>query len=339
MIKFAKNLKSCLALAILFQLAYFSNTSVVKAEGLVPVPQIEVSSTVYNFGKVKEGSVVEHKFKIENNGAADLKIEKVHSSCGCTAAVLDSEVIKPSDKTDLKVTFDTAGFQGNKIKTVRIYTNDPKQSSVIFSLQGKVESDFELSLSKVSFGEVFKGQVKELRFKVNSNSGYKILEANTRSQYLDVTLNPTNNSLVNVKLRDSIPIGLFHERIALKTDSPQNPVINVPVEAKIIGDLQLEPDTISFGLVDKQGSFVEEKLLVKNNSKKKISITALKADTDKVSAQITKKGNDGSFEITVRLSTTINGTVKNVLQVLTDNSDQQQQILEIPIYGIINKKN
>ena len=64
------------------------------------------------------------------NGDAPLKIEHIHTACGCTAAVLDSDTILPQQKTELRVTFDTTGFQGAKVKTVRVYTNDPKLSSL-----------------------------------------------------------------------------------------------------------------------------------------------------------------------------------------------------------------
>ena len=43
-------------------------------------PKIAAKNTDFNFGKVKEGEVVEHVFKIQNKGGAELKIEKATGS-------------------------------------------------------------------------------------------------------------------------------------------------------------------------------------------------------------------------------------------------------------------
>jgi len=43
-------------------------------------PKIVAIEAAFDFGKVKQGQVVEHVFKIKNEGAAELKIEKAHGS-------------------------------------------------------------------------------------------------------------------------------------------------------------------------------------------------------------------------------------------------------------------
>ena len=49
-------------------------------------PEIAVEEKSYDFGKVKEGTNVEHVFKIKNAGESEPVIERVRSSCGCTVA-------------------------------------------------------------------------------------------------------------------------------------------------------------------------------------------------------------------------------------------------------------
>ena len=43
-----------------------------------------------------------------NNGEGDLEIKRVKSSCGCTAAMLESKLLKPNEKSALKIEFDTS---------------------------------------------------------------------------------------------------------------------------------------------------------------------------------------------------------------------------------------
>ena len=43
-------------------------------------PKIAAKKPDFNFGKVKQGEIVEHIFKIQNQGDAELKIEKAKGS-------------------------------------------------------------------------------------------------------------------------------------------------------------------------------------------------------------------------------------------------------------------
>ena len=47
---------------------------------------------------------MEKEFLIRNHGRADLVIESVVSTCGCTAALTDSKTVKPGGSTPLRVT-------------------------------------------------------------------------------------------------------------------------------------------------------------------------------------------------------------------------------------------
>ncbi len=48
-------------------------------------PRIVVPNRVFDFGKVKEGTVVSHSFIIENSGDSVLTLRDVRSDCGCAA--------------------------------------------------------------------------------------------------------------------------------------------------------------------------------------------------------------------------------------------------------------
>jgi hypothetical protein len=88
-------------------------------------PKVHFDATTYNFGEIKEGSVVEHSYIIENHGKGDLIIHRTKASCGCTVAELEKTIIKPGEQTFLKVKFDSHGMSGFMSKAVTFICNDP----------------------------------------------------------------------------------------------------------------------------------------------------------------------------------------------------------------------
>ena len=55
-------------------------------------PRIVFQEALHDFGTVEQGDQVNHLFKFTNQGTRNLRIESVKTSCGCTAAVISSEV-------------------------------------------------------------------------------------------------------------------------------------------------------------------------------------------------------------------------------------------------------
>jgi len=102
-------------------------------------PSIEFKETNYDFGTVTEGDKVTHVFKFRNSGEGMvLTIKKVQPTCGCTAALLTSDVIAPGGKGEVKITFNSRGFHGKVKKTIRVKSDDPAKPLVQLHLTGEV---------------------------------------------------------------------------------------------------------------------------------------------------------------------------------------------------------
>lgn len=106
---------------------------------LLSGPRIQVDETVHDFGVVREGQPAVHVFLIRNTGDQDLEIRNVRTSCGCTAALLSDRVVPPGGEARLKVTYRTRGRPGPFRKTVTLFTNDPKVSTVQLLIRGEVK--------------------------------------------------------------------------------------------------------------------------------------------------------------------------------------------------------
>jgi hypothetical protein len=108
------------------------------ASALGEGPALQVEKPRYDFGSVTEGDKVKHVFTVTNTGKAPLVIERVSTSCGCTAAVLQDKTVAPGGKTEIKVELDTTNRKGKQHKTATILSNDPKSPSTRLDIEGEV---------------------------------------------------------------------------------------------------------------------------------------------------------------------------------------------------------
>jgi len=107
----------------------------------VDLPVIELPSESHDFGRVPKQPDVAHVFAVQNTGTADLVIQNLVTSCGCTTAQLSSSGIPPGQRADLTVVFDPDFHptEGEVVRLVWFATNDPTQPWVEIRLAAEVE--------------------------------------------------------------------------------------------------------------------------------------------------------------------------------------------------------
>ena len=108
-------------------------------ESVVSNASFQWESTLYNFGSIKQGDVVNHTFKFTNSGTGPLQIQSTSTTCGCTVPEHTKEPIPPGGTGEVVVRFDSKGKsdQQNPVITVVANTN-PKQTRL--NLRGFVEA-------------------------------------------------------------------------------------------------------------------------------------------------------------------------------------------------------
>lgn len=109
----------------------------VSASGKGEGPIVRFDTTVWDFGRITEGEVVEHEFRISNAGRGHLLIAAVHTDCGCTVADYPREPIEPGVVKSIKVRFDSEGRRGRVYKQVRVVTNAVPSTHVLV-IRGEV---------------------------------------------------------------------------------------------------------------------------------------------------------------------------------------------------------
>jgi hypothetical protein len=121
-------------------------------------PDLQVETPTFNFGEIYQGDKVPHVFEFTNQGEDPLIIDRVRSSCGCTAVLVSEKNIPPGGKGELKANFDSARFRGNISKTIYIYSNDPVRPTMQLHIKGSVKEIVAVEPLQINFGKVEAGK-------------------------------------------------------------------------------------------------------------------------------------------------------------------------------------
>ena len=107
------------------------------AQAAGPLTSLALSEDAYNFGDIKKGESVEHKYEVTNTGTNPLIISSVKPGCGCTAPDYTKEPILPGKKGTITLKFDSSNFDGPIQKQAEVYANVEK-APIVISFTGNV---------------------------------------------------------------------------------------------------------------------------------------------------------------------------------------------------------
>lgn len=93
------------------------------AQSIEKQADISFDTLIHDFGTIIEGEMVVCYFDYENRGKGDLVIASVTATCGCTTPDWSKEPLKPGERGQLKVVFDTHGRLGSQLKGVTVVSN------------------------------------------------------------------------------------------------------------------------------------------------------------------------------------------------------------------------
>lgn len=99
----------------------------------------EADPYAWDFGKVKEGEVVEHIFVLENKSDKVLNITGVNTSCGCTSSEVKDKSLSAGEKTQVIVKFNSKGYAPGKIIHQYIYVNTDDSNNPAVKFTVKIE--------------------------------------------------------------------------------------------------------------------------------------------------------------------------------------------------------
>jgi len=117
-------------------------------------PRISFTTDHHDFGNVLQGKTVEYTFRFENKGTEDLLIKEVTTSCGCTAALVSSSTVKPGEKGEITVSYDSQGRAGAVSRTITVVSNDlvepVKELTITATVTSSMHTTFNVNESLFS---------------------------------------------------------------------------------------------------------------------------------------------------------------------------------------------
>jgi hypothetical protein len=101
-------------------------------------PKLVIDPESWDFGRTLRNRALEKQFTVKNVGDAALVIDRITTTCGCTAALLDEKTLPPGKSAALKVTFQTQDFDGRVERKVVLRSNDRERDPLEIRLQATV---------------------------------------------------------------------------------------------------------------------------------------------------------------------------------------------------------
>jgi len=215
----------------LILLALFSLTTPAMA-----APQISAIEKSFDFGTLYQGEAVTHVYTFQNSGDAPLVIDKVRSSCGCTAAILSKKNLQPGEQGEVKATFNSSRFRGPITKKVYLYSNDPRQKTYELELKALVKEVLVRTPHRISGGPIQPGEKHTSTLELTNEwkdavavteivSGLPALQAELDRDALP----PGEKATLSISITPDKSQRRINTYVILRTDNPLLPEIRIPV--------------------------------------------------------------------------------------------------------------
>ena len=271
---------------ILFFLLFFSSVALAQ-------PKISFSQDVFDFGDINQGEVVKKTITIKNVGSEKLEILKVAPSCGCTVSTLKKDVLLAQEETSLDVEFDSKGFSGNKVKTVRIYTNDPANQTKLLTLKGNILAEVNVDPPRIYFGDIYpessdkSAYEKEVVVRVRADAKATLGDVKSRSKWISYVVNAESEKekTISIRLDPKITLGEFRDRLVIEVNNSDQKTVNLPIYASVKRNMTVTPQVLSFGMID-DDRLRTKILTVTNHGNGGVKFLEAKTDYDGLTARL-----------------------------------------------------
>ena len=299
--------------------------------------------SMHDFGAVVAGTEVRHEFKLRNIGQESLIVADIVSGCRCTTGLASDEEIQPNADLQILVKFLTPVKHGNDSQEIMVYLTGKESGSEYFpaklTMKGKIIMPLEAIPNQVLFGKVPHGEerMREIALLQRAKEEVVLNQISSSSKYVKakiVSAEADENIRIQVSLFPNAPIGDLKVDLGLKyehRDKASN--LKIPVSATVMGDLEVFPKHLFFGIVPREsGSKKTASLKILRN--KKIHIKSVNAQSEYVRTTLTstEQGEKHTIQTEILADAPV-GELRDTITVFTDSPVQPQ--IEIPLYAQI----
>ncbi len=317
-----------------------------------PKTAIEIQPPMYHLGKIADSKSIPFCFTLINNSDKEVKIERIATSCGCTVAKQKFDSILPGQTGIVDFVFDPTGRRGYARWEILFYTNLPECPVVMSAFDVTILKDGMISQDFLSFGEFHRGLPVDMQvwiapehypdFKIQE---VKILLDDQNKECFDIELAPGiydgfypgSRRAYSLKIiaKKDIPYGRIEGKIQIVSDIPGKEKIEIPLLAKVIGDIGLRPDYLSVGAIKKDDKIVR-KILIFHRKGESFQIQEIKSTLPFLSMGHVSVLEDQYYQILVSIKKDAplpTGEFRGKIIVTTSHSEMTE--IEIPVQGVV----
>jgi hypothetical protein len=203
-------------------------------------PHLVTDEYVFDFGEKAAGEVVEHVFKIRNDGWSDVIIEDLRPDCSCVVAKQADTVIHPGASMEVPVRISLRNRRGSLRSQLVITSNDPNKRYVVLKIEGTVTCKLASNPTRLDLGTLGPGsRVQETIeiYTIEPESPFGIIKVWSDSTQLETELQTVKEGRtfrLCVHTTPMLPAGTWNARIFIRSDIQNEPDIVVPVSARVV---------------------------------------------------------------------------------------------------------
>lgn len=280
-------------------------------------PGIYYREREHNFGELQENiHFATHRFEFVNRTPKPVVVNRVESSCGCTAPSWSSEPVAPGEKGYIEARYETTNRLGKFDKTLTVYTNSPHTPISYLAIKGDVLRPVEPKSSyvppsvgrldfdkyQISFEPLLDNQTAMKEIKVNNQSAYSsqlfLVAPENIPKYAKIvypkSLEPNEIGRIQIAIDGKVApgYGFGSFEIALQSNAPGSTITLITVsyvrsqhfpqlnkkQLKHAAKMLVEPTSFDFGSQSGSGGFLNGSFLLKNAGKEPLEIKQINPD-------------------------------------------------------------
>ncbi len=216
-----------------------------------PAPKLVCEEPVYDFGTVESSVVVEHEFIVRNDGDLTLEIKNVRPSCGCTVANISERNVPPGGTTRIGSRLSLSGRSGGQHKVMTVESNDPQQPNYVLTLKGTVGELIDVQPPRVTQVGLQAGAQPTNVIRITSQPGqpFQITSVESSANWLQAsveTIDPNQRYQLVVAPTTPLMPGQHNATLAVNTDHPKKPKLDIPVVFIVSAELVVAPRELVF---------------------------------------------------------------------------------------------
>ena len=276
-------------MALILAVTMWAAGSFAQEPAVEHAPKIVCAEPTFNFGEMESSRDVEHTFILKNEGDLSLEIKQVRPSCGCTVANISQNTIPPGGQAEVTTRLSLRGRQGAQHKTISVESTDPKQPTLVLSLEGTAVEEMRVQPNQLFFGRITTDSTVTgvVEITVQSTNVVKVTRTSSNTSNLTATTEASpDGKLIRVIVSTRPPLerGTLRGNIHIETDHPKYPSMDIAVSAFVVADITFAPEELP--VAESVGQPAARYVLVRSETGKKFQVTKVEVPLPSITYKI-----------------------------------------------------